>query len=945
MSRHTLTFVSHTHWDREWYQPFEEFRLRLVRLIDRLLDILDRDPTFTYYMLDGQTIVLDDYLTVRPDQEHRLQQHIRAGRLLIGPWHILPDEFLAGPESHIRNLLQGNATCARFGARMAVGNIPDPFGHISQLPQLLRGFDIDAAVFTRGVGDAPNEFEWVGPDGSAVLVLHQREGYGNAASMPADPQAFIARVRRIVDELAPHATTPHLLAMNGTDHEEPMTELPQLLEMARAALPELDIRHGTLPQFLADVRAAAPALERRRGEMRDPSRFPLLPGVLSTRMWIKQRNATCETLLTAWVEPAAVIALYAGAPLELRDQAGLLRHAWRYLMQNHPHDSICGCSVDQVHREMAPRFDWVTQIGEELLRQNLASLATLADTSFAGDDPALLVFNPAAQPRDDLVTARVAIPDDAAGVSLVDAEGRAVPVDMRDPGLDIVWAGTIPFDMLAGAADDLSGSGMIFGHAVRAFTVRRAGATLQIDIRVAPGIHPDLDAIRHGQQEALRLAAEVPVTTVEVCVHRGAAATLTFVARDVPGAGYRSYAVRRSAVTPAATGAVSPTTIENEYLQLTAETDGTLTLIDKITGAVFRGLNRFVDDGDRGDEYNFCAVEEDTPVAAPVAPPQIRVERGTVRLSLEVVQTYRVPAGLGANRTQRGEPAVELPLLTRATLFPGARRVDFETTVVNQANDHRLRVLFPAPIQVDTFAAESHFDIIERAIDLPSDTATWVEQPAATRPQRTWAGAGDGTIGLLLANRGLPEVEVRRSTVGVELALTLLRCVGWLSRDDLACRRGHAGPPYATPEAQCHGTYTFHYALVPHGADRRPAEREAHAFATPLRAIATGAHSGTLSPAISFVRIEPAALVLSAIKPAEDGRGMIVRAWNSSDEDVAASVTFWATPDAAWCCNLAERDLAPAEQDGKTIRFSARPREIVTFRAVFATAGGTAPPV
>ncbi|NWG21715.1 MAG: hypothetical protein HXY39_15520 [Chloroflexi bacterium] len=943
MSHHTLTFVSHTHWDREWYQPFEEFRLRLVRLIDRLLDILDHDPAFRSYMLDGQTIVIDDYLAVRPDQEHRLQQHIHAGRLLIGPWHILPDEFLAGPESHIRNLLQGSATCARFGARMAVGNIPDPFGHISQLPQLLRGFDIDAAVFTRGVGDAPNEFEWAAPDGSAVLVLHQREGYGNAASMPADPQAFIARVRRIVDDLASHATTPHLLAMNGTDHEEPMAELPRLLEMARAALPELDIRHGTLPQFLADVRAAAPVLELRRGEMRDPSRFPLLPGVLSTRMWIKQRNTACETLLTAWAEPAAAIALCVGAPLALRNQASLLRYAWRYLMQNHPHDSICGCSVDQVHREMALRFDWVTQIGEELLRHNLASLATLADTSFAGEDPALLVFNPTAQPHDDLVTARVAIPEDAAGVSLVDAEGRTLPVEMREPGLDIIWTGTIPFGMLVDAADDLAGSGMVFGHAVRTFTVRRTGATLQIDIRVAPGIPPDLDAIRHGQQEAARLAAEAPITTAEVCVHRGAAATLTFVARNVPGAGYRSYAVRRCDIAPATTSARSPTTIENEYLQLTAETDGTLTLIDKTTGAIFRGLNCFVDEGDRGDEYNFCAVEEDTPVATPVAPPQIRVEHDTVRQSLEIVQTYSVPAGLGANRMQRGAPTVELPLVTHATLFSGARRVDFETTVVNQANDHRLRVLFPTPIQTDAFAAESHFDIIERAIDLPSDTTTWVEQPAATHPQRTWAGVSDGTIGLLLANRGLPEVEVRRGTAGVELALTLLRCVGWLSRDDLACRQGHAGPPYATPEAQCHGAYTFHYALAPHGADRRLAECQAHAFAAPLRTIATGAHPGTLLPALSFVRLEPAELVLSTIKPAEDGRGIIVRAWNSSDRDVAASVTFWTAPDATWRCNLAERDLAPAEQDGNTIRFGARSREIVTFRAVFATASSMAP--
>lgn len=935
MPHRTLTFVSHTHWDREWYQPFEEFRLRLVRLVDRLLAILDQDPEYRHYMLDGQTIVLDDYLAVRPEAEPRIREHIRSGRLLIGPWYILPDEFLAGPESHIRNLLQGAATCARFGARMEVGNIPDPFGHISQLPQILRGFDIETAVFTRGVGEAANEFEWAAPDGSSVLVIHQREGYGNAASLPVDVAAFVARVQRIIDDLAPYATTPHLLAMNGTDHEEPLAELPRLLDAARAALPEVALRHGTLPQFIAEVRAAAPALELRRGEMRDPSRFHLLPGVLSTRMWIKQRNAACEALLLNWAEPLAALAASAGAPLGLRNQGAVLGHAWRCLMQNHPHDSICGCSVDQVHREMTPRFDQVIQIGEELTRQNLAALAMLVDTPNAGADPALLVFNPCAHDRDDLVTIRAQIPEAAAAVVLVDDQGNALPADIAEAGVDIVWAGTIPFAMLADAEGQLSGRGEVFNQAVRAFEVRRDGDRLFIDIRVAAGVPPDFDAIRRGQQEALRLTSAAPVVAAEVRVLRGAAATLSFVARHVPGCGYRTYAVRSTAASaPAFAGAAH--VIENEFLRLAAEPDGTYTLTDKVSGARFHGLNRFIDEGDRGDEYNFCAVEDDTCVMEPAAPPRIAVERGVARQTLEIAQTYHIPAGLGPNRGQRGAPTVELPLVTRATLFPGARRIEFETTVTNQANDHRLRVHFPTAIQADVFATESHFDWIDRAIDLPTDTAGWVEQPVPTHPQRTWAGVSDGTIGLMLANRGLPEIEARRGAGGIELALTLLRCIGWLSRDDMACRQGHAGPPYATPEAQCHGAYTFHYALVPHGADRLAAAREAEGFAAPLRAISTLAHSGTLPPALSFVRIEPAELALSALKPADDGRGIIVRVWNRSEHDIAGHLTFWTEPAEVWRCNLAERDLTPVAAPAQTIEFSARTREIVTFRAVFA---------
>ena len=148
----TLHVISHTHWDREWYLTFQQFRLKLVHLIDKLLEILDEDPDFKYFMLDGQTIVLDDYLQIRPDMEEVLRQHIQKGRILIGPWHILPDMFLVSPEARIRNLLQGARTARKFGPKMPIGYIPDPFGHPGQVPQILKRFGIEAAALWRGVG-------------------------------------------------------------------------------------------------------------------------------------------------------------------------------------------------------------------------------------------------------------------------------------------------------------------------------------------------------------------------------------------------------------------------------------------------------------------------------------------------------------------------------------------------------------------------------------------------------------------------------------------------------------------------------------------------------------------------------------------------------------------------------------------------------------------------
>ena len=293
----TLTIVSHTHWDREWYQPYQEYRIRLVQLVDRLLDLLEQDPEYSYFSLDGQTIILEDYLEVRPARRQELSKHIQEGRLLIGPWYILPDEFLVSPEATIRNLILGERVTRAFGAKMPLGYVPDCFGHISQLPQILRGFGMDAAALWRGVGEAPNEFRWAGPDGSEVLTIHLRDGYGNAAHLPGDEKRFAAHLFRIAGMLTPHATTPHLLAMNGTDHLEPMPELSRLISYANADLPDLELRHGTLPQFVAAVRDAQPSLELRVGELRSAERAHLLPGVFSARIWIKQRNAHCEKLL------------------------------------------------------------------------------------------------------------------------------------------------------------------------------------------------------------------------------------------------------------------------------------------------------------------------------------------------------------------------------------------------------------------------------------------------------------------------------------------------------------------------------------------------------------------------------------------------------------------------------------------------------------------------
>ncbi len=251
-------FVLHTHWDREWHQPFQVFRLRLVRLIDRLLGILDRDPAFRHFHLDGQTVVLEDYLEMRPERARDMRRSIRTGRIGVGPWYVLPDEFLVDGESIIRNLQRGMRIAAEFGWVTKVGYLPDQFGHIFQMPQILRGFGIDTAVAWRGLEydrTVHNEFIWKGPDGSSILGVHlPARGYGGLTNLSADPAAGMERVKRALDFLAARAASGCVLLLNGDDHAFPDPGIPEFIPAANTQLESVHIVQGSLEEFFAAVR-------------------------------------------------------------------------------------------------------------------------------------------------------------------------------------------------------------------------------------------------------------------------------------------------------------------------------------------------------------------------------------------------------------------------------------------------------------------------------------------------------------------------------------------------------------------------------------------------------------------------------------------------------------------------------------------------------------------
>lgn len=368
-----ITLVPHTHWDREWYEPFSVFSERLVDMMDTLIALAD--DGFPHFHLDGQTAMIDDYLVRRPERRADLERLAAAGRLSVGPWVTQMDEFLTSGESHIRNLEMGLARARELAGPHAldVGYMPDQFGHIGQMPQILRLGGLDRAMVWRGVPEAVDRtaFRWEAPDGSEVLTEYMVFGYFNGESFAraVEPGALAEAMEGSADRLRPFLAGDRIVIMVGYDHAGPDATLPGRLAEAKPLAP--DLRPG-IAGIAAHVHAQrlVEDLPRWRGELRSSFRAHLLPNVYSARVHQKRERGRVEALIERYAEPLAAQVPGFGWPAEE------LARAWTLLLWNGAHDSACGCSHDQVARDVDARFAQVRAIGEDVVERALTSFGS-----------------------------------------------------------------------------------------------------------------------------------------------------------------------------------------------------------------------------------------------------------------------------------------------------------------------------------------------------------------------------------------------------------------------------------------------------------------------------------------------------------------------------------------------------------------------------------------
>ncbi len=857
MHRRPVAIVPHTHWDREWYAPFQTFRLRLVELLDELLPRLEADESFAHFLLDGQLAVVDDYLEVRPRAEALLARLATGGRLSVGPWYTLPDEFLVSGETLVRNLQLGLERAADFGGAMEVGYLPDTFGHIAQMPQLLQQFGFGHAVVWRGVPAAVNRtaFWWTAPDGSTVRAEYLPAGYSNGASIPDDADALVRRIAAHEGELGELLAGP-LLFMNGSDHHVPQPWLGRVVAEANEAQDDYDIAVSSLADYLA----AAPTegLAAWTGELRSGARANLLAGVASNRVDIKQAAARAERALEQVAEP--LCALFLPASRWPRAELAL---AWREVLRNAAHDSVCACSADAVVAAVLHRYAEATQVADGLAARALMSLgASLAQ-------PGLAVVNPSHRRRGGVVELVVAGDHPPAGAQVLESRPGG-PEGVR-------WTRAADVAALVG---QIRGSRLDDTTFVRSIDVEEDGEGLQVVLRTMASV-PEGSGLEEARRRLYAVLGEKRQAWYRLRVERIPVQRVLARVEDVAGYGWTTWS--------AAPLAVPPVTVEGMTLA-----NGRATVeVDPATGTFsldgLAGFDRLVDQGDQGDTYTYCAPPLDHLVDEPTEVDVDVLEAGPVRAALAVRRSYDWPEGVddatGARVGRR-----RTTVTTRLEVCAGERFVRVTTSFENRSRDHRLRAWFPLPTTATTSRAECAFAVVERGLEAEGGPS---EPALPTFPSRRFVSAG----GLTVAHEGLLEYEVVDG--GRALALTLLRATGVISRGPMPARPEPAGPPLPVAGAQMLGPVVVRYAVQVGDGD--PYALVDDAF-LPLTAV-TAPGGGRLPPSGSALVVDGA-----EVSAVTRGRGGLeLRVFNPTPTPTAVRLEGRS----GWLVDLRGRPVAP----------------------------------
>lgn len=892
-----IKVVSNTHWDREFRHSFEKTRRNLLIMMDTTLDILENDPKYHSFTMDGHSIMIDDYLEMRPERTEQIKKFVKESRLIIGPYYTLPEQFTISHESLIRNLMLGKKTVEKYGGKVGtVAYTPSSWGQTGQYPQILADFGLTKMMFYRGIShhEAPAEYIWKAPDGTEVLAsrfalycrynwyyqVHREVSRGlvwskdykwgkfdevpfrradgtvgggvsydlKAPEANYDNTNLKKDILDMLEEEKGHFTTPVFLGMNGHDISVAFPFESKVIEDVQKLFEgELEIEHTNLEGFwneaekYLDKDKMTVLAGERRSYLKEGKWTFLFPGTISARTYLKQADFRAYTNLAYYAEPLSSMAMLLGGQYS----ETYLERGWNYLISNHTHDANGGCAPDEVCKDMEYAFRKATDIGDIVSEDAMVDIAK--NLSPNGQDTStlqLIVYNTLPFERDAIIDLDLEIPASfGSGLNIEGAQLQPITSESSSVFVDSIW--------------------------------------------------------------------EVP-TILNSTNHRVYAKL-----ENIPAMGYKVFKV--SGDVPAlrhTAGIASDNSLENENLKVTVNGNGTINVLNKKTGKEYKNLNYFTSEGEIGNAWKHVSPTFDRKYNSVGVNARVSVtEKGPLVGSITAELDFPVPKD--CEKVQSDE-FVNIPVKVKYTLEENSDSLKVLVSLDNKAKDHWLRVNFPTALETDVSIADSHFDIVKRSIAIPDSTG-WVEQAFGTHPLRTFATVTDGRDGLAVMPKGLFEYEVFRDNT---MALTLIR----------SCRIKLAVSEEKMTELddigiQCPGLQTMEYSLNFYNGDYTNLANKAANLFAPVRCGVAGRGKGNLPLEGSVFSIDNGALHVTAIKNSEDNDGLIIRLYNPTDSEQSINYNSGFEIKDMYRCTMNEKILEKIHPN-----YSVPPKKILTVK-------------
>lgn len=822
----TIHIISHTHWDREWYLHSKYTNEWLVDFFEGLFAMLEKEPGYQF-VLDGQTMLLEDYfgelrkkgMSVS-DRKAKLQKHAQARRIFIGPLYNQPDWQLISEESLVKNLILGHQISQEYGDKMKIGWLLDNFGQISQTAQILHQAGLEGIYVWRGVEMDPqnvsSEFYWEAPNGTKLLSIYLLDSYRNGMRLAEYKDIFDIRMKSIYERLLPFASTENILVLNGYDQEIEPDDVLSVMRNGSRNTEDYALIQSNPEQYVKAVLEENPALQTLQGALYSGRFISVFPGILSARMYLKQQNHNSEKLVEKNVEPLATMNWLTGGEYNKNH----IDAAYKKLLMNQPHDSICGCSIDDVHKDMEERSGLVDTLLNDELNSVLSHLASKINTT---DSMGLLVFNTSPYKRNIIV------------------ENNA----------DILTVPDVP----------------AFGY------------------KVVKAHEPLNDALLVNEEAR---------------------------------------------------------TVENKHIKVTVNENGSVDVLDKHNNKLYAQQGLLQDKCDSGDEYNYSFPTHDTVLTTRDIAANIKIVQNADQLvRFKIAYDFDVPKTIIENRSKRSKETIKMPVTTYITVKSDSPVVEFETDILNTAKNHIVSALFETRIQARTSQAGAQFDVVTRDIsyedfdeaEIPTQVKEVIigarePKPNKIFPHREFVDISDGSAGLAVLNKGLPEFTVNEVNNVIEL--TLFRSVEWVA-DEINSRLGDAGPKIFTPDAQCLRQMKFSYALYPHQGDYDSGNvlRIADEYNTDPIIVETTEDPGSLPESMSCIALENADgnCKVTGMKRSLDEKAVTLRIYNSARSPSHCRVLSDMKISKITRTNLIEEEEAEIEES-----LTVNPKEIVTLK-------------